>query len=658
MAVFDLLSEELRVAVTKAGLDEPTPPQREAVPIILAGENVLLIAPTGTGKTESVLLPVLHNFLRKNRREPKRGISMLYITPLRALNRDMLKRLEFWSRQLGFTVEVRHGDTPQSERRRQTIKPPDLLVTTPETLQAILPARRMRRNLSEVRWVIVDEVHNLAGSKRGAQLTVALERLRSLTRKTYQILGLSATVSAPNDVSRFLSGVGQRMEIVEIPLDKKVEYTIEYPYPSEDDHAIAQSLFTSPEAAARLSLISELIDAHTSALVFVNSRSVAEMLGSKLAALKTSVAVHHGSLPREERERTEGKFKAGMIKALVCTSTLELGIDIGSVDLTIQYMSPRQVTSLIQRVGRSGHRLSDESRGSIIAVSPDDVLESAAAIDQAKHSFLEPLTIYQNPLDVMAHQIAGVILDNDGEISRKTVLELLRRTSVYEKLEEKVFSRVVSFMQKLNLLREERSVIRATRRTRPYYYENLSMIPDERRYLVIDLTTNQSVGILGEEFVLLRAQAGLHFICKGRIWEIKSVSDDYRVYVTPVEDPLAAIPGWDGEMLPVPIGLAQKVGATRRLIEQLLTDSTVPKATEALKIRADRFAKRKVIEEISEHLKMSAPLPTDQGILAEFFDRYLIIHSCFGEAVNRTLGFIFEEVLSRENLIRMWWADG
>jgi len=603
-----------------------------------------------------VLLPIFDQLLKIKDRQ---GISVIYITPMRALNRDLLKRLDFWSKKLGFTVEIRHGDTPQKERRKQSIKPPDFLVTTPETLQAILPGKRLRTHLRHVRWVVIDEVHELAGDRRGVQLTVGLERLRKITDREFQRIGLSATVGNPEQIAAFIAGKSTS-EVLQVSPPKEAKYFVEFPHPTDEDHVIAQSLYTAPEAAARLNRIWELVEDHDSTLIFVNSRTNAETLGSKFHQLKRNVAVHHGSLPREERVRVENDFKNGRIKALVCTSTMELGIDIGNVDLTIQYMSPRQVTSLIQRVGRSGHRLDRVSEGAIVAVSTEDILESVAAIQKAREKTVEPVKIHEKALDVLAHQITGAVLESDRPVKTDEAFELVRSAYPYRELTREEFDKVTSFMEKMRHLRIENSHLARGSRTRQYYFENLSMIPDERRYQVIDVSTQQSVGILGEEFMMTKARLGLHFIVKGKVWQIEQISDDARVYVTPVEDPTAAVPGWDGEMLPIPFDLAQHVGRLRSEVAEELGSSDVSTVVGLMEHRwpAERFGIRKVVEELDEHCKMKAPVPTEKRIVIEAFDRFLIIHASFGETVNNTLGEICEELLSRKGLVRNWWADG
>ncbi|HUK50959.1 MAG TPA: DEAD/DEAH box helicase, partial [Terriglobales bacterium] len=653
---FQNLSEDIRSALAETGIRVPTPPQVTAIPKILSGANVLLIAPTGSGKTEAVLLPI---FDRLTRIENRQGISVIYITPLRALNRDLLKRLDYWHSKLGFTVEIRHGDTPQKDRRRQSMKPPDFLVTTPETLQAILPGKRMRSHLRHVKWVVIDEVHELAGERRGAQLTVGLERLRLITESEFQRIGLSATVGNPEAVAGFISG-GRTCEVVEVLPTKAAKYSVEFPHPTDEDVIVAQTLYTAPEAAARLNRIWELVEQHDSTLIFVNSRTNAETLGSKFRQLKRNVAVHHGSLPREERVRVENDFKNGKIKALVCTSTLELGIDIGKVDLTIQYMSPRQVSALIQRVGRSGHSLERVSEGEIMAVSTEDILESVAAIQKAGEKQIEPVRIHERALDVLAHQVAGIILESEDGLKAEDTFVLIRKAYPYRELTREEFDRVTNFMDKMRYIRTEGVSLDRGSKIRQYYFENLSMIPDERRYQVIDVSTQQSVGILGEEFMMTKARLGLHFIVKGKVWQIEQISDDARVYVTPVEDPTAAVPGWDGEMLPLPFELAQRVGQLRSEISQSIEKYGVPGAVSkvAASWPTERFAVRKVVEELDDHRQTGAAVPTDKRILLEGFDRYLIIHGNFGETVNNTLGEIFEETLSREGLVRNWWSDG
>ena len=656
--VFDLLAKPVRNALTQLGFSEPTAPQVKAIPPILKEENVLLIAPTGSGKTEAVLLPILSNFIQQ---PDKKGISIIYITPLRALNRDMILRLSDWAFHLDISAEVRHGDTEIKIRRRQALHPPNMLVTTPETLQAILPGSRMQRHLSHVRYVIIDEVHEIAEDKRGVQLTIALERLNEITGKEFQRVGLSATVGNPKKVAKFIAGTNRSIKVITVSLPKGYQYIVENSLPADLDYDIAQKLRTAPEAAARIRRILNLVKNHTSTLIFVNARTNAEMLGHKFNQLTSNIAVHHGSLSREERSLIEDEFKAKVLKAIVCTSTLQLGIDIGHIDLVIQYLSPRQVTSLIQRVGRSGHKLDLTSKGVIITASSDDTLEAVAAVQQAYKGCLEPISIHENALDVLAHQIAGILLDQ-RRITVSQVFEILRRAYPYRNLSKAKLLDVVNYLHRLRELRIEGNMLKKTRRTRLYYYENLSMIPDERRYPIIDILSDHPIGTLGDEFMALRARVGLNFICRGKVWRIVQIEDETgNVYVVPSEDPMAAIPGWDGEMLPVPLTLAQQVGRLRRdIAKELNREKNVKVVAEKLakKLSTNGSTLLNPVEEIHEHLKRGAPLPTNNHILIEAFDKYVVIHACFGEVVNRTLGCIFDSILSDHELITGWWNDG
>jgi len=657
---FSLLAKPIRRALAEIGFSKPTEPQRRAIPPVLEGRNVLLVAPTGSGKTEAVLLPILSNLI-ETRREERRGISVLYVTPLRALNRDMVRRLRYWAERLSISVEVRHGDTEIKIRRRQALKPPEMLVTTPETLQAILPGSRMRRHLSHVRSVIIDEVHELAESKRGVQLSVALERLVDLVGGDFQRVGLSATVGSPEEVALLIAG-GRPIEVIVVPVPKGYRYRIEYPVPRDPDYDLAATLRTAPEAAARIRRILEMVKSHSSTLIFVNSRPNAEALGYRFNMLGAGIAVHHGSLSREERASIEKGFKAGRIKAVVCTSTLELGIDIGSVDLVVQYLSPRNVGSLIQRVGRSGHRLNLTSEGVIVTASTDDVLESVAAVRLARRGVLEPSSMHKGALDVLAHQIAGVLMDREGGATVDEVLETVSRAYPYKNLPKVKFLSVVNYMDALRLLMVDGDLLRRTRRTRSYYYENLSMIPDERRYPIIDVISDRRIGTLGDEFMALRARVGLNFIVKGRVWRIVEIQDETReVYVIPSEDSIAAIPGWDGEMIPVSMNLAQEAGRLRHLVAERLKRNESPEDVAkglAVELPVGKQAILEVVKEVSEHLKMGIPVPTHKLILLEGFERYIIVHSCFGEVVNKTLGCVLDAFLSDHELITGWWNDG
>src|SRR3989442_5843158 len=379
----------------------------------------------------------------------------------------------------------------------------------------------MQRHLKQVRYVIVDEVHQFAEDRRGIQLAVGLQRLRRITERDFQRIGLSATVGHPDAIASLFGGE-KALEILLPPLEKRYEYPVEWPRPIDKDFEPARDFYITPEAAGGLSPIDDSLDESRSTLVFVNARPLAELLGSRLAMVRQDVAVHHGSLPREERERVETGFKAGEVKGLVSTSTLQLGLDIGTVDRAVPYNSPRQVTSLIQRVGRSGHKLDRTSRGLVLAVSSDDAIESLAAVQAAKENDLEPLHIHRLALDVLAHQIVGCALDQGGMAPWSEIVSTIRTADSYQELEDAQADRVAEFLAHLGNIRQEGDKIRVTPKGRRYYFENLSTIRDERRYPVMDLTTQRQVGILGEEVMIIQAREGLHFIVRGRPWKIQN----------------------------------------------------------------------------------------------------------------------------------------
>ena len=655
-APFQTLHPRIVEGLQELGITSPTPPQEKAMEPILAGENVLLVAPTASGKTEAALLPVFDKFLRA--RKPG-GIKIVYITPLRALNRDIERRLMFWSDRLGLSVQVRHGDTSQSVRRKQALKPPEMLITTPETLQAILISRDMRRHLEGIRWVIIDEIHELAGSKRGAQLTVGLERLKRLTPMPFQRLGLSATVGNPEEMAAFLGG-SEPVKVIEVEVDKTFSYSIEKPTPSDDDFDLADELGTTPEGASRLRRIRDLVGEHRSILIFVQGRGQAESLGYCLSRINPLIEVHHGSLSREQRHQIEDRFKSGELKAIVCTSTLQLGIDIGQVDLCIQYLSPRQVSTLIQRVGRAGHRLGRRSEGILISAYGEDALECIVTSEKARRGKLERTEMHMKPLDVLAHQVVGLALEEDGMEIEKT-FDCINRAYPFAGLERGELNEFARFLSSIGLVSMKDGRLRASGKSRRYYYENLGMINDERRYPFINVVTDRIIGTVGDEFWTLRARIGLNVILRGRVWRILQIDEERGVlFVLPSDDPLGALPGWDGELIPVPRAIAEETGDLREKIGDLMTQlGSKDKAIEVLRneLSVDEAALKAVADEIESQTSAGFPLPTKRRIIMEAYNKYIVVHSSFGERINRTLGCVFDSVLSERDLIYSWWND-
>jgi len=653
---FNILAKPVRRLIEQRGFEAPTEPQEKTIPKILDGKNVLLISPTATGKTEAAVLPVLSMLIQMAERP--RGIKILYITPLRALNRDLLERLEWWCNNLDVRLAVRHGDTETSERSRQARSPPDMLITTPETLQAIMPGWIMRQHLQQVRWVIIDEVHEMADSKRGSQLSLALERLRWITGKEFQVIGLSATIGSPNKVAQFLVGNGRDVEIVKVPVARLMRLKILFPQPSSEDAELASTLFTHPEVAARLRIIREHIEKQKSVLLFTNTRAISEVLASRFKVwdIDFPVSIHHGSLAKPSRIAAERGLKNGELKGLVCTSSLELGIDVGRIDLVIQYMSPRQVTRLIQRVGRSGHRIGRIAKGLIITMDSDDTLEAMVIGRMAYKEELEPVDIPQKPYDALAHQIIGLLMKQKRWYFYE-IYDLFKKAYPYADLTLEDIQKVLEYMHsrypRLAWVSFEDMLTIKPRQTKAlyeYYFENLSMIPDEKQYLVIDETSSAAVGILDEAFVAEYGKPGVKFIIRGSPWKILNIYGD-KIYVKPVDDPTGAIPSWVGEEIPVPFEVAQEVGWVRGFVEERIKSGVELEEIAARltkKYPVDEDTIMRALLETLEHVKRGCLVPTDKRIIVEDWEDFVIIHANFGSLTNRALAQLIGHVLSEQ----------
>jgi len=644
LKAFTALGPAVRAALSERGFDAPTEPQRRAIGPLAAGHDGLVVAPTGSGKTETAMLPVFDALAGGE----AFGIRALYVTPLRALNRDMRDRLEWWGETLGVEIAIRHGDTSDYQRRKQAEDPPDVLVTTPETLQALFTGEKLRRALEDVEHVVVDEVHELAVSKRGAQLAVALERLRELAGPVQRI-GLSATVGDPEEVAGLLTG-DRPCEIIEVDVGGRLEIDVRRPTVTDDDERLARELVTDPEIASHVRAIDELVAAHEATLVFVNTRQTAEALGSRLKEYGTDVGIHHGSLARETRVEVESQFKTGELAALVCTSSMELGIDVGHVDHVIQYNSPRQVTRLLQRVGRAGHREGEPSRGTIVAGHPDDVLESAVIARRACAGEVEPAAVHHGSLDTVANQIAGLVMGR-GELSARRAYELLTRAYPFADLDEGQFKTIVRELADNDIVWLERETDRLEKRrgTWEYFYRNLSMIPDETTYDVEDVASGSQIGTLDERFVINFATPGEVFIQSGEMWRISEVDEeDERVTVSPIEDPAGEVPSWTGQEIPVPEPVAREVGELRRVAaEQLAAGASVPAAARDLARRYDVPVETLTagLEPLAEHVPR--PVPTDEQLVVESGGGSIVVNACLGHAVNETLGRLLSALLGQ-----------
>jgi ATP-dependent Lhr-like helicase len=641
-SVFNILDNRIKeLAVSR--FEKPTLVQELAIPKVLEGKNVLVIAETGSGKTESVMLGLFDKLIRKEHSP----IALLYLTPLKALNRNLMDRLIWWCNKLDIDISVRHGDTTQYERKIQLEHPPHILISTIEQIGAMVVGKRFREHLKNVKYIVVDEIHEIVTSKRGIQLTLALERLKRYCGNP-QIISLSATVGSPEMAAKFIFS-DKDYEIVNAISPKDIQIKVESPYPNKEDKLTAEKIFIGDSVVARLRRIRDLILEHRSTLAFTNTREAAEILSSRLRLFDKNLQheIHHSSLSKDVRIKAEKEFKEEKLKSLIATSSLQLGIDIGSIDLVLQYQSPRTVTQITQRVGRSGHSVGKISKGIIIAGEGDDIFESAVIAKKALRGELEPLRIHKNSLDVLTQQLIGLTIE-DYEINPKSTFELVRKAYPFKDLKEEDFNSLLNFLSmQLRLIFYDNGIKRR-RKAFEYYFENLSVIPDQKSYKVIDTTSNSFVGTLDEEFIASHGETGSSFIVKGRPWKILSIENE-KVFVESVDDIESAIPAWEGELIPVPFEVAQEVGTLRmeikKMLEKMNNNETIEKIKENYPVSSQ--AAVKMIQLIKKQVKKH-PLPDEKSVLIEKFQDYVVLHTLFGSLVNETLSRFITAILSAD----------
>lgn len=508
---------------------ELTQIQKLSMPKVLDGQNVLILAPTGSGKTESALLPVLEKIKLMQAEEgaaASEGIYALYITPLRALSRDLKERFGWWCDRLQITYDIRSGDTTMHERAKHRKNPPRILLTTVESLQALLLGRIMRRHLTSVRFVIADEIHDILDNKRGAQLSLGLERLNEIAK--FQRIGLTATVANEGEAAKLLFG-DREYAICESGKNRKKDITVEH-----------------ISGEKKLERIKGLCEKNRS-LLFVNTRSTAEELGASLIKMGAPIGIHHGSLSKEVRLATEDDFKSGRLNSILCTSSLELGIDVGDVSLVMQYGSPHQVFRLIQRVGRSGHSLDKTPKGIVFPSDFDDMLESEVISVLADNGWMEDKRVERGALDVIAHQLVGLCLDF-GRMDLARMHSILSRSYAYGITYDKLRMVALQLYAEGIIFYDEDAQgsvsVRAKTRAREYYYSYLSTIPKTKRFLMKDIAANRIVSSLDEEFVV-NLEPGAGFLSRGMPWRVVDITES-EVLAEPGSGSDIMVPSWTG----------------------------------------------------------------------------------------------------------------
>ena len=655
--------------------DAPTAPQLRGWEAIRSGRHTLIAAPTGSGKTLAAFLIALDELTREGaeRGDLPDETRVLYVSPLKALSADVHKNLveprrgiRQEARALGLppvrvTAAVRTGDTPASERQSMLRRPPHILVTTPESLYLLLTAERSREMLRTVRTVIVDEIHALLESRRGAHLALSLERLEHVTKEPLLRIGLSATQRPIEEVARFLVGAAGSpggtadCEIVDEGHLRALDLSIEVP---DSPLEAVMSREVWEEVYDRLAT---LIEAHRTTLVFVNTRRLAERVAHDLEERlgQSAVTAHHGSLSRERRLEAERRLKGGELRALVATASLELGIDIGSVDLVCQVGSVRRIATLLQRVGRSGHQVAGTPKGRIFPLTRDELIESVAGLAAVREGELDRIRPLEAPLDVLAQQLVAEVAGEEWD--EDALFELVRRAHPFRHLERETFERVVEMVSLGYASQRGRRGAYLHRdavhgRLRPRRAARISAItsggaiPDNADYRVLLEPSETYVGSLNEDFAV-ESMAGDIFQLGNASWRILRIErGTVRVADAAGEPP--SIPFWFGEAPARSHELSAAVSRLRREVDGRLPDREATTAWLAALPGVPPAAARQLVDYLADTKHLLGVIPNDRTLVLErFFDEaggmQLVLHAPFGSRVNRAWGLALRKRFCR-----------
>ncbi|HHF7347318.1 TPA: DEAD/DEAH box helicase [Legionella feeleii] len=665
-------------------IGEPTEPQRQGWPHILAGKTTLISAPTGSGKTFAAFLACIDQLVRKS----LDGIlsdetEVLYVSPLKALGNDIQKNLmnpltgimelakaEHFSMS-EIKVAVRTGDTSPKERLAMSKKPPHILVTTPESLYILLTTEKSRELLRTVKTVIVDEIHALADDKRGSHLSLSLERLEAITHQSPIRIGLSATQKPLELVANFLTGNQRALpQIVNIGHAKHLELAVEVP--SSELGAVASNSMWD-EIYDRLA---ELAKQNRSTLIFANTRRVAERVAHHLAERlgQEQVAAHHGSLSRKLRLTAETKLKNGQLKALVATASLELGIDIGTVDLVCQLGSPRSIAVMLQRVGRAGHWHGAISKGRIFATTRDELLECAALVNAIKDGDLDQLVIPKEPLDILAQQIVASCATDDWR--ENDLFAMVKHAFPYKSLTRETFNSILEMLSEgiagsrgrysAYLFRDRvNGVVKGRRGSRLTAITSGGAIPETGLFTVFAEPTSVMVGTLDEDFAV-ESNRGDIILLGSTSWKIRRIeSATGRVLVEDAHGAPPTVPFWRGEAPGRTVELSLRVSNLRQLISDKLSSICSPIETAKSQVLTqpviawlkencgvDNAGAEQIIDYILQGRAVLGAVPTQHKVIAErFFDEsggmQLIIHAPFGARINKAWGLALRKCFCR-----------
>ncbi len=648
--------------------DDLTEPQAYAIPLIHSGKNVLVSSPTGSGKTMTAFISIINElFLMSKSGELENQIYCVYISPLKALANDIHRNLEVPLAEImelakrekikvpKIRVGVRSGDTPQNERQKMLRRPPHILITTPESLALMLTAPKFREKFRTVRYVIVDEIHELASNKRGVLLSLNLERLAHYAGE-FQRIGLSATQAPIEEIARYLVGLKDGKErdawIVQPALRKELDLKVITPV--EDLTMVPYEVATEK----MYDILVDIINSHRTTLIFTNTRSGAEHVAYKLKERGIeSIEAHHGSLSKETRLSVEKDLKEGNLKCVISSTSLELGIDIGYIDVVVQIGSPKSVAKALQRIGRSGHAYGKVAKGRFVVFELDDLVECTTLVKCAYDGKIDWVRIPENSMDVLAQILVGMSLEQRWKV--EDAYRLVKNSYCYRNLPEEKFLEVLRYLGGKVLgnefyaklwYDEEEGVFGKKRSARMIYFMNIGTIPDESDYLAVDVE-GRRLGTLSEKFVE-KLQRGDVFVLGAKSYEVVKLTSS-RVVVRAVTGKRPTVPSWAGEMLPRSFDLSVEVGRFRELVKEKIEKSGVDGAIEFLtrEYYLDSAGAKSVVSYIKE--QMHYAVPTHRQVVIEGYidpgkKHNIVFHFPFGRRVNDALSRAYAHAITEK----------
>lgn len=644
-------------------IGKPTEPQVQGWPAILAGSDTLISSPTGSGKTFAAFLICLNDLVKKSLEGSLTDVTeVIYVSPLKALGNDIHKNLTEPLEQImqlakkrnlamkDIRIAVRTGDTLMKDRQAMLKKPPHILVTTPESLYILLTAEKSRENLKNVKTLIVDEIHVLVNDKRGTHLSLSIERLQALTQKKLLRIGLSATQNPIELVGNFLVGNHRKPPtIINIGYARQLELSVEVP--SSELGAVASNEMWDEI----YDQIAEIAKKHRSTLIFVNTRRLAERVAHHLAERlgEEKVLAHHGSLSRKLRLSAENKLKNGELTALVATASLELGIDIGAIDIVCQIGSPRAIATALQRVGRSGHWHAAISKGKFFATTRDELIECAALIHAIQKENLDKAILPEEPIDVLTQQIVAMCVTNEWKI--EDLYQVIKAAYPYKNLSRDVFDSVIAMLANgitgsrgrygAYLFHDQvNGLIHARRNARLTAILNGGAIPDNSLFTMIAEPNGVMVGTLDEDFAV-ESNRGDIILLGTTSWKIRRIeAATGRVFVEDAHGAPPSVPFWRGEAPARTDELSLEVSELRQEISNLI-DKEPQQAIEWLEKNGglNQSGAEQLIDYLKEGKKLLGAVPTQKTVIAErFFDEsggmQLVIHAPFGARINKAWG--------------------